>query len=323
MELHKARANAEIDDLLSVLRCGTGKEFDLDKLRFEKIIATCDADADGLHIELLLTSFFHEHLIKIIEAGRFYIALSPLYKVSITGKPHQYFNDELALSKFYSSELSEIFKFVDDKGKSIKNVPKYIKEALDYHKSLKIEAEKLNIEPKILENVFVLNYDRDTDTLDLDERITLSELNNDKTSISGFYTDHLGEDYFVGCVVDESFTENLAVLQDKFISLTEGVSILTNKGNEIETSSLHEKIDLLLTTVKKNARVSRLKGLGEMNDDELWDTALNPETRRLVQVTLVEDSDEVVKAFMGKSPEKRKEFLKEVFDSAIREAEEV
>jgi DNA gyrase subunit B len=60
-----------------------------------------------------------------------------------------------------------------------------------------------------------------------------------------------------------------------------------------------------------------------MNDDELWDTALNPETRRLVQVTLIEDSDEVVKAFMGKSPEKRKEFLKEVFDSAIREAEEV
>ena len=78
-------------------------------------------------------------------------------------------------------------------------------------------------------------------------------------------------------------------------------------------------ISNMLNGVKKIARVSRLKGLGEINSDELWETSLNPETRRLVQVQLVEDSDEIVLAFMGgqKTVSFRKEFLKDVFAETI------
>ena len=328
MDLHKARTNKEVDDFLSVLRCGAGKSLDMEKLKFSKVIALSDSDDDGKHIELLLLSMMHEYLRPVIEAGQFYIAVSPLYKVNITGKPAQYLNTPKDLAKFTANQVSENYVFLDaETDKPITNSAtkvKVISAFMKYTKAVREYADKISISPTILENVFLANLDQLTGDIDLGDRIEISDLGHGKLNFTGFYTDgETSSEYFVSCTMSEdTVLEDLGALQDLLID-TLVVSVTDKKGEIVEAASRYDLFNKLLDSIKRTTRVSRLKGLGEMNADELWDTSLNPETRRLIRVELLENSEEIVNTFMGKSPDKRKEFLKEVFADAIKDYEEV
>ena len=321
MELGKARTNKEVDDLISVLRCGAGRNIDMEKLKFSKLIALADADDDGKHIEMLLVTLMHEHLRPIIDAGMLYIALSPLYKVSITGQAPQYLNTTDDLNQFYTDKLTEVYNFKDsESGKSVKSLNKLTKMVgtfMKYKSAVHKYAESICIDPSVFEIVFLNNYDGETGEIDCGERINVTDVSDTRINFTGFYvTDH--NEHFVSCTVDaESFLENLDALQELLLETME--MDVYRKDTQLDEESQYTMIDDMLNGVKKIARVSRLKGLGEINADELWDTSLNPETRRLIQVQLTDDSEEVMLDFMGgqKTVNFRKEFLKEVFASTL------
>ena len=328
LEEHKGRQNNEIDDLLSILRCGTGNNFSLEKLKFDKIIILADSDDDGKHIELLTVTLFHEYLPGLIEAGKLFIGISPLYKVAITGKPMVYLNTPKDLAEFFANQIGELFKFIDsDSGKEITKPSKKtanIAAMLDYQNSLQKAADNYGISPESMEAVFLVNFDQNTAEFDdsVSERIEFKELANGNLGITGFYTND-DQEYFVSLNVEPaSFVETLTEMQNKFLGAM-GCDFVNKRGVTIAHPTLFQTIQEITDTVRKSVKISRLKGLGEVNAVELWDTALNPETRRLDQVHLIEDSEIIVKAYMGSDPEFRKEFLKETFASAIADAESV
>ena len=270
---------------------------------------------------MLLVTLMHEHLRPIIEAGKLYIALSPLYKVSITGLPPQYLNTPKELSEFYGKKLVEIYSFTDsESGKVIKTTSKItntVDSFIKYKGAVHKYAESICIDPSVFEIVFLNNYDPETGDIDCGDRIEVTEVSDTRINFTGFYVTDTNE-HFVSCTVDsEDFLENLDYLQGLLMETL--VVDVSRKDTLLEEDSQYTMISNMLNGVKKIARVSRLKGLGEINSDELWETSLNPETRRLVQVQLVEDSDEIVLAFMGgqKTVSFRKEFLKDVFAETI------
>lgn len=329
MDTTKIRSNKEVDDLISVLKCGIGKNFDINKLKFGKIIMACDSDPDGKHIELLGTTLFHEHFLPIIEAGKFYISISPLYKASITGKPPIYLNTALDLSKFINKQLGESYDIKNKKkvDASTKEKVIYVDTYLRYQKLLEEFSDKLVLSPNIVERVLVVNYIDTPEGGDIGniDSLELKEL-SEQILFNGIYTDtEYSNEYFVNfCVSDlDEFLDTLKELKKLYdhISLYEFYD--KRNGNIYHCSSKIETINELISKIKKNMRISRLKGLGEMNSDELWETTLNPEKRKLVRVKLTENSVEIIKAFMGNNPEERKSFLKEVFAEAIKDGEEV
>lgn len=324
---HKIRANKEIDDLISVLRCGIGRQFDIDKLKFNKVIAMCDSDADGKHIELLLSTLMHEHLRPIIEAGMFYISISPLYKASTTNKPPIYLNTVNDLAKFITNQLGEQFLITDGDLKPLKSKAKFnaIKDYLAYQEKIDLFSDHYSIDKVAVEKALLMNLDQETFAIDLGKRVEINELDSGNLTLIGFYTDATSnEEFFLSVTTDEDFLDRLYELQDLLIEVSEVSFVNKTSKDVIDSNSYIELIDSLLNRVKRNVKVSRLKGLGEMNPDELWDTSLNPETRRLVQVQLLTDEDDneaVISNFMGKDATFRKEFLKEVFRETVAETE--
>lgn len=263
----------------------------------------------------------HEHLRPIIEAGKLYIALSPLYKVSITGQSPQYLNTTKDLHEFYGKKLTEIYTFKDaENGKVVKatnKVTSVVDSFMKYKGAVHKYAESICIDPSVFEIVFLNNFDPETGDIDYGDRIDVKEVSEERVNFTGFYVTDSAEHFVSTTVEYESFMENLEYLQGLLLETL--IVDVYRKDTLIEEESQYTMITNMLEGVKKIARVSRLKGLGEINSDELWDTSLNPATRRLVQVQLTEDSEDIVLAFMGgsKTVDFRKEFLKDVFAETL------
>lgn len=324
MDTSKIRANNEIDDLVSILRCGVGKSLELSKLKFDKVIALADADSDGKHIELLLSTLMHDHLRPIVEAGQFYIALSPLYKLDITSQPTTYLNTEEDLAKFISTQLGEQFIISDEDLVAVKGRGKItaIKNYLKYQKKMEEFADTYSTDLETVEKVLLYNFDQETTELDLGKKIETIELETGQFTFIGFYTDtDTKNEYFLSLTTDDDFIDKLCELQDLLIEISEIRFVDKKSKAAIESNSFIKLIDDLLAKIKRNIKISRLKGLGEINAEELWETSLNPETRRLIRVEMTEDSEMVINNFMGKDSSYRKVFLKEVFKDTLKELE--
>lgn len=324
MELHKARKNNEVDDLISILRCGTGEDLVIENCKFNKLIVLADSDDDGKHIELLLTTAGHEYLYKLIDAGMFYIAISPLYKVSIPGKPVTFLNTPNDLARFFADQISSSFDFQNE-GKAVTNIKtkaNFVSKLIKYQTAINDYADKLNITPHVLESVLLRTFDPETGDLELGDRIEAVELANGNITLLGFFVNEI-EEIFVSITSEPNeLLSNIRDIYDLLVDANE-LELISKKGASLSTDSTINMIEEVFEKVKKACRISRLKGLGEINPDELWDTALNPETRRLVRVMPSSTQKETVANFMGKNPETRKEFLKKVFAEAIKDVMEV
>lgn len=325
-EIHEIRKNKEIDDLISILRCGIGRDFSLEKLKFSKVVILADADDDGSHIELLFTTLMHEHFKSLIENGNVYIGMAPLYKVSIPNQPIIYIDTKEELADFIKKQIEIQFE-IQYENKKLKPSQKteLIEKVLEYQNLINKFKDNYNIDTDIIERVLLMNFYQDEDgALDLGDRIDFIDVGNYNFTIVGFYQDEdNSKEYFLSTTTNDLFLDKLIELQNLFLEISPINFTDKKKNTEIQDTSFIELVDNLLDKIKRNMKISRLKGLGEMNADELWDTSLNPETRRLIQVKLIEDSDLVVQQFMGKDPEYRKEFLKEVFADAMEAVEEV
>jgi DNA gyrase subunit B len=342
----KMLSSVEVGTLITALGCGIGRaDFNPDKLRYHRIIIMTDADVDGSHIRTLLLTFFYRQMPELIERGHVYIAQPPLYKIK-KGKQEVYVKDDAELN-------AHLLNAALDNAKLHVNAeaPPLSAQALESLAKEYMAAESIikRISSRYDENVLrALSSLPEIDS-ELFENLdglekwaeSLSEIlpktNGDRLTNgnSGDYTaafergDKDGEgvriavqkvQHGVGAtryIPREFFDTNeyrhIMELAGKLRELIGEGAFIERGEKRAAISSFAEAIDWLMNEARKGQSIQRYKGLGEMNPDQLWDTTVNPETRRLMQVR-VEDAvkaDEIFTTLMGDQVEPRRDFIEQ------------
>jgi DNA gyrase subunit B len=340
LNVEKARfdkmiASAEVGTLITALGCGIGREeYNPDKLRYHRIIIMTDADVDGAHIRTLLLTFFYRQMPELVDRGYIYIAQPPLYKVK-KGKQEQYLKDEVDLKQYLLQMALEGAALVVEAdappigGEALESLARQfitgmitVDRLSRYHDGALME--KLIYMPSVDQALLA-----DTAALSL----WLEELSgrlNAEQSLSNRYILELAEDDGRPAIRVVRRTHGIEAerwLHFEFFSSSEynklrlmgeqlegllGESAYIQRGERSKpVSSFREALDWLMEEAKRGQHIQRYKGLGEMNPDQLWDTTMNPETRRLLQVN-IEDAiaaDEIFTTLMGDQVEPRREFI--------------
>lgn len=308
--LDKILKSDEIRNMITALGCGIGEDFDEEKIRYHKIIIMTDADVDGSHIQTLLLTFFFRFLRPVIEKGYLYIAQPPLYRYK-KGKNEIYLKDNNALSAFLIENGLESFEFeglgYNDLLDLFKIVSKYraMLEQLGKRYSL-LEVLKHLIENSDLVNLeFKDLYENIKDFLDkkgynilsktvLDDRIQLFVQTNE-----GLEELIIDEELFASPYFSEA-TYIYSKLKERNLSVFEGRDLI-------------EILEEIETLAKKGAYIQRYKGLGEMNPEQLWETTMIPDNRRLLRVKIedAEVASDTFTLFMGDEVEPRRNYIEE------------
>ena len=332
----KMLGSAEVGTLITALGCGIGKEdYNPDKLRYHRIIIMTDADVDGSHIRTLLLTFFYRQMKELVERGHIYIAQPPLYKVK-KGKQERYVKDDDELNAYLLQQaLTGAKLFVDKDSPGISDTA--LEEIARSHLIVKNIIKRLSrrIDINILQqisNIKGLNKNdfnnneqlqRYTDKLlKLLEKYKLSGLNysatishdDDGNSLLTVTKQMHGLDH--NYVLNNSFFESvdyqqLSSLGDKLDELLTDNAYIERGEKQSLVEDFDEVMDWLFAEARKGQNIQRYKGLGEMNPDQLWDTTMNPETRRMLQVRIEDavSADEVFTMLMGDQVEPRRDFI--------------
>lgn len=306
--LDKILKSDEIRNIITALGCGIGEDFNDEKVRYHKIIVMTDADVDGSHIQTLLLTFFFRFLRPIVEKGYLYIAQPPLYRYK-KGKNEIYLKDNNALSAYLIENGLENFEFegmgYNDLLDLFKQVARYraMLEQLAKRYSL-IEVLKYLIENSDLVNLeFASLYEKVKLFLEARGYNILSKTVNE-TKIQLFVQTNAGleeliidEELFASPYFSES-TFIFTKLKERDLTLFEGRDLI----------ELLEEIESL---AKKGAYIQRYKGLGEMNPEQLWETTMTPENRRLLRVKIedAEAASDTFTLFMGDEVEPRRNYI--------------
>jgi DNA gyrase subunit B len=308
--LDKILKSDEIRNMITALGCGIGEDFDDEKIRYHKIIIMTDADVDGSHIQTLLLTFFFRFLRPVIERGYLYIAQPPLYRYK-KGKNETYLKDDTALSNFLIENGLESFEFkglgYNDLLDLFKTVSRYRSMLLQLEKRYSlIEVLKHLIEHSDLVN---LEYDK------LYEEVR-NFLENKGYNI---LSKSIGENYIQLFVQTNEGLEELLIDDELFASpyFSEATYIYTRLVERdislFEGRDLIEILEEIEGLAKKGAYIQRYKGLGEMNPEQLWETTMIPEARRLLRVTIedAEIASDTFTLFMGDEVEPRRNYIEE------------
>ena len=335
----KMLGSAEVGTLITALGCGIGTtEFNPDKLRYHSIIIMTDADVDGSHIRTLLLTFFFRQMRELVERGHVFIAQPPLYKIA-KGKQEQYLKDDDALTRFLTNAAVEMSALhvsseapalageqLEALVKQYRNVmniidrlerlyPTIVLEELIYLPTL--DKEKLNDESVVNEWSKLLEEKLNTlNNSSKTHRYSVNVIENKERhhflpqlSIVAHGVESkttLGADLFES--EDYRSLRNLGVTLDGLID--EGAYVAKGERKQ-PVSTFKEALDWIMSESKKGYNIQRYKGLGEMNPEQLWETTMDPETRRMLQVT-VEDAiaaDQIFTCLMGDHVEPRREFI--------------
>ena len=333
----KMLSSAEVGTLITALGCGIGRdEYNPDKLRYHNIIIMTDADVDGAHIRTLLLTFFYRQMFELIERGHIFIAQPPLYRVK-KGKQEYYVKDDAALDEYMLSiALEEASLHVNGTAPAITGVAleNLLKEYNERMSRMKVLSR--NYPTQVLEALIYLPNILDIDVTDkesmqnwieqLQERLEAHNTNSAKFILTLNY-DKERSAYFpdVNVVAHGSETHyslshdfihspdysNFAKLGEKIANLLEADAFIKRKDRQQPITEFKQAVAWLMDEAKKGQQVQRYKGLGEMNPDQLWDTTMNPETRRLLQVK-IEDAiaaDQIFSTLMGDNVDPRREFI--------------
>lgn len=306
--LDKILKSDEIRNIITALGCGIGEDFNDEKVRYHKIIVMTDADVDGSHIQTLLLTFFFRFLRPIVEKGYLYIAQPPLYRYK-KGKNEIYLKDNNALSAYLIENGLENFEFegmgYNDLLDLFKQVARYraMLEQLAKRYSL-IEVLKYLIENSDLVNLeFPTLYEKVKLFLEargyniLSKTITETKIQLFVQTNAGLEELIIDEDLFASPYFSES-TFIFTKLKERDLTLFEGRDLI----------ELLEEIESL---AKKGAYIQRYKGLGEMNPEQLWETTMTPENRRLLRVKIedAEAASDTFTLFMGDEVEPRRNYI--------------
>jgi DNA gyrase subunit B len=330
----KMISSAEVGTLITALGCGIGKdEFDIDKLRYHRIIIMTDADVDGSHIRTLLLTFFYRQIPLLLERGHIYIAQPPLYKVK-KGKSEIYVKDDAELNQLLLKSALEDAQLHVNAGAEampVTALDALARRYMEFQLGSRRAARRYDLH--VLEQMVQLPELSLTEQQD-EVRLTqwgaqletLLNVNQPagrvyRVSIQsgaiphlvvarsehGLTTEkHLHREFF-----NSSEYRRIAELSKTLAGLFGPGAFIKRGEARAEITNFREAMHWLLEQARKGQTIQRYKGLGEMNPEQLWDTTINPQSRRLVQVR-IEDAigaDEVFSTLMGDQVEPRREFI--------------
>lgn len=335
----KMLSSVEVGTLITALGCGIGtQEFNPDKLRYHSIIIMTDADVDGSHIRTLLLTFFFRQMRELVERGHIFIAQPPLYKIT-KGKQEQYLKDDDALTEFLTNaavETAELHVSEDAPalpgtqlevlvtehrvvdaiiGKLSKVYPEALLEEIVHLPEM--SKEKLSHQDeveawcgKLLERMTVINDYSKTHQYavatieDKERQQFVPEISMVAHGVHSKV--RLNEDFFQ---LDD-YTKMRSLGEKLNGLIEEGAYVAKGERKQVVTN-FSEALEWIMAESKKGYNIQRYKGLGEMNPEQLWETTMDPETRRMLQVT-VEDAisaDQIFTCLMGDQVEPRREFI--------------
>ncbi|WP_291194775.1 DNA topoisomerase (ATP-hydrolyzing) subunit B [Hyphomonas sp.] len=324
----KMLGSDQVGTLIMALGAGIGRdEFDINKLRYHKIIIMTDADVDGAHIRTLLLTFFYRQMPEIIERGYLYIAQPPLYKVT-RGKSERYVKDDSELEAYLISEgtSGETLILADGTQIASEDLRDRVRQAANFRASLRrlaLRAPADLIEHAALAGALAGSADA------AEAKATAVRLNRLAEE---------GEDTWEGRFVEGALVlqrtvrgvDETAVLPPSLIASQDAIRLAERaagvreiyekpailrqeKGGEIAVHGPATLLDAVLESGRKGLKVQRYKGLGEMNADQLWETTLDANARTLLQVKVehADEADELFTKLMGDVVEPRREFIEE------------
>ena len=335
----KMLGSAEVGTIVTALGCGIGKEeFNADKLRYHSIIIMTDADVDGSHIRTLLLTFFFRQMRELVERGHIFIAQPPLYKIA-RGKQHQYLKDDEALDQYLTQsalENTSIFVNPDAPAISGSGVEELVKQyrkveatidrlsrlyspavlwEMVYGESLTQEQMKdeaavtafteclserlLSVSPKGSVHTVVVRKDQERQLFFPVVKLLAHGVE--------FETEYHHEFFSSGEY------RSLVALGETLNNLMEEEGYFQRGEKVLQTRSFAEGLEWLMTEARKGYSIQRYKGLGEMNPEQLWETTMDPEVRRMLQVTIDDAiaADQIFTTLMGDHVEPRREFIEE------------
>ncbi len=341
MNVEKARfdkilGSEEIKQLIAALGCGIGKdEFDLEKLRYHKVIIMTDADVDGAHIRTLLLTFFYRQMLPMVQGGYVYIGQAPLYRLG-RGNKEKYFLDDSYLNKHLFTEASKKTKLItggeekkDIEGEELLS----LLEGLSIYQRIVSYFNRMNLWEKML--YFLL-----------ENNVKSADQFNDEFFLRGLIEKLSAEKHIIGNIRSCRWRPNcyevdIAIRGKAQVLMTLGpeiplikeyrtalglferlkeylttdftiiVSSKSGASKELYAENWDEMVQIVRDESFRGSHLQRYKGLGEMNPEQLWDTTMNPENRTLVQVTIddAEQADDMFTTLMGDKVEPRREFI--------------
>jgi DNA gyrase subunit B len=329
----KMLSSAEVGTLITALGCGIGREeFDVEKLRYHTIIIMTDADVDGSHIRTLLLTFFYRQMPELIERGHIYIGQPPLYKIK-QGKQEHYLKDDAEMNEYMLARAMDNASLVYDpdapplSGEALEGLLRDYMAVKAANARLAIRFDPLFLEQLIDNKAFSNKWSleeaeqwcesfRDSMNqssppsvkydLQVEDNGEGLELLLSKTTYGVVETTPLRQDFF-----RSPEYRLIGKLADTLYDLIQTGAVVHRGNAEQAISSFAQAHDWLMSESRKGRTFQRFKGLGEMNPEQLWDTTVNPETRRLLKVT-IEDAvaaDEIFTTLMGDEVEPRREFI--------------
>ncbi len=325
----KMLGSEQVGTLITALGAGIGQDFDVEKLRYHKIVIMTDADVDGSHIRTLLLTFFYRHMKPIIEKGYLYIAQPPLYKVK-KGSSETYLKNEQALDDYLitsilnevqinstaqgliagenlSQILSQIINLIERLESLARKFDPLLAECLAINNLLKAETFAQSKKQEVLGALSILNNrEQEPDKTDWEVNISENEIE--------FFR-------FVRGVRSSKILHKSQVESPEFVAVNRiGTAVeelfiggcnVVIKGQEYKITLPSKLMAQVFDISKKGITIQRFKGLGEMNSEQLWETTLDTSKRTLLQVKVgdLDEAEQIISTLMGNVVEPRRDFI--------------
>ncbi|MGZ5444479.1 MAG: DNA topoisomerase (ATP-hydrolyzing) subunit B [Thermoanaerobaculia bacterium] len=329
--LDKMLSSEEIRLMITALGTGIGADdFSLAKLRYHKIIIMTDADVDGSHIRTLILTFFYRHMREVIDRGHLYIAQPPLFKVT-QGKKDTYLKDETEKSRFLLGRVAEAVELTPQggltvRGEALMNMLQRMEELRSHGRKVAVRGIPRDAQELLLREHFTdrtaLADEARLAALEaalaksgfLDVRVVRDEITETVSLHFRAGNNGSGKTYVVDSDLLGQYEFRQLVKSYEQLSAFGLPPYTVKHGEEITAyTDIDALLDQIYKLAEKGLTIQRYKGLGEMNPEQLWDTTMNPETRRLLQVTVQDavGADEIFTILMGDQVEPRRVFIQD------------
>jgi DNA gyrase subunit B len=320
--LDKILSNNEIRTIITALGTGVGEaDFNIEKLRYHKIILMTDADVDGSHIRTLLLTLFYRQFRKLIEEGYIYIAQPPLFKTK-KGKREEYVENEDRLAEilidigidgvklirvkdkkeFQGKVLKEVLKNVDDLERLSKGIER---RGVEFSKYLSLERTKTKKLP-----IFMVKVEGKENYLYSQDELAsltskLEKQGQKEFQVIEFYETREIEK-IASLIRKHGFRVSRIISREK-----DSAYDIVGGKKKVRVANLGEALDEIRTVAKEGISIQRYKGLGEMNPEILWETTMDPDQRTIIRVRIEDgvEADELFTILMGDQVEPRREFI--------------